>query len=297
MFGDTKALSPARHVRNTWSGNNASRMVRLAAGYVDMRKAASSPSRSGGKPYSVVLFDEIEKAHPDGDEHASPDSGGGQTHRQRRARGKFPEHHHSPHLECGAETLRKGTSMGFAQATDDGIYEKMREKILDESQADLPARVPQPPRRRDCLPAAEQAGFDRDSRLEIQKVMTRLKGKNLQLNLDEKAKDFLVDKGYDPQYGARPMRRAVERHLEDPLAEEILKGSLHDAEMVFQVTVGKTTKPSSAQSQFPPGRGALLQLTRASATIKPPERIGIWSLPDACSGLFNNRSSGPPRGR
>ena len=64
--------------------------------------------------------------------------------------------------------------------------------------------------------------------LEINKVMERLKTKNLQLQLDEKAKDFLVEKGYDPQYGARPMRRAVERFLEDPLAEEILKGNLHE---------------------------------------------------------------------
>jgi ATP-dependent Clp protease ATP-binding subunit ClpA len=52
------------------------------------------------------------------------------------------------------------------------------------------------------------------------------------LNLDEKAKDFLVGKGYDPQYGARPMRRAVERFLEDPLAEELLKGNLHDGEPI-----------------------------------------------------------------
>ena len=57
----------------------------------------------------------------------------------------------------------------------------------------------------------------------------RLRNKNIQLELDEKAKDFLVEKGYDPQYGARPMRRAVERFLEDPLAEEILKGNLHEA--------------------------------------------------------------------
>src|SRR5207249_6894876 len=64
--------------------------------------------------------------------------------------------------------------------------------------------------------------------LEIGKVMQRLKGKKLELVLDEKAKDFLVEKGYDPTYGARPMRRAVERFLEDPLAEELLKGSLHE---------------------------------------------------------------------
>ena len=69
--------------------------------------------------------------------------------------------------------------------------------------------------------------------LEINKVMERLiKNRNIALQLDEKAKDFLVGKGYDPQYGARPMRRAVERFLEDPLAEEILKGNLHDGEPI-----------------------------------------------------------------
>lgn len=72
--------------------------------------------------------------------------------------------------------------------------------------------------------------------LEINKVCERLKHRNFVLRLDEKAKDFLVEKGYDPQYGARPMRRAVERYLEDPLAEEILKGSFHDGEPI-QVTV------------------------------------------------------------
>ena len=68
--------------------------------------------------------------------------------------------------------------------------------------------------------------------LEILKVGERLKGKKLVLKLDEKAMDFLVDKGYDPTYGARPMRRSVERYLEDPLAEEILKGNLHEGDPV-----------------------------------------------------------------
>jgi ATP-dependent Clp protease ATP-binding subunit ClpC len=72
--------------------------------------------------------------------------------------------------------------------------------------------------------------------LEINKVMHRLKARNIVLQLDEKAKDFLVARGYDPQYGARPMRRAVERFLEDPLAEEILKGVFHEGEPI-QVSV------------------------------------------------------------
>jgi ATP-dependent Clp protease ATP-binding subunit ClpC len=68
--------------------------------------------------------------------------------------------------------------------------------------------------------------------LEITKVMQRLKARNIVLQLDEKAKDLLVTRGYDPQYGARPMRRAVERSLEDPLAEEILRGSFHEGEPI-----------------------------------------------------------------
>jgi ATP-dependent Clp protease ATP-binding subunit ClpC len=68
--------------------------------------------------------------------------------------------------------------------------------------------------------------------LEINKVFERLRHKNLKLELDATAKDFLVEKGYDPQYGARPMRRAVERFLEDPLAEEILRGNLHQGEPI-----------------------------------------------------------------
>jgi len=69
--------------------------------------------------------------------------------------------------------------------------------------------------------------------LEVEKVIERLRHKNLHLKLDDKAKEFLVDKGYDPQYGARPMRRAVERFFEDPLAEEILKGVLHEGDPII----------------------------------------------------------------
>jgi len=69
--------------------------------------------------------------------------------------------------------------------------------------------------------------------LEIIKVTQRLKARNIVLQLDDKAKELLVSKGYDPLYGARPMRRAVERSLEDPLAEEILRGMFHEGEPIL----------------------------------------------------------------
>ena len=68
--------------------------------------------------------------------------------------------------------------------------------------------------------------------LEMAKVIQRMKAKNIPLILDESAKELLIEKGYDPQYGARPMRRAVERYLEDPLAEELLRGNIKTHENI-----------------------------------------------------------------
>ena len=106
----------------------------------------------------------------------------------------------------------------------------MREKILDESK-----RVFRPEFLNRLDDVVVFRSFTKPDliqilNLEVTKVLERLRKKNLKLELDDKAKDLLVEKGYDPQYGARPMRRAVERFFEDPLAEEILKGVLHEGD-------------------------------------------------------------------
>jgi ATP-dependent Clp protease ATP-binding subunit ClpC len=235
MFGDTKALIQL-DMSEYMERHNASRMVGSPPGYVGYEEGGQLTEQVRRKPYSVVLFDEIEKAHPDVmnmllqilEEGKLTDNVGRVV--------SFRNTIILLTSNVGAETLRKGTTMGFGAASDEGNYEKMREKILDEAKRTFRPEflnrlddviVFRPLSKPDLIEILD---------LEIQKVMTRLKSKNLQLTLDEKAKDFLVEKGFDPQYGARPMRRAVERHLEDPLAEEILKGSLHEGEMV-QVTV------------------------------------------------------------
>jgi ATP-dependent Clp protease ATP-binding subunit ClpC len=66
----------------------------------------------------------------------------------------------------------------------------------------------------------------------VAKVLERIRRKNVTVVLDDKAREFLIEKGFDPQYGARPMRRSIEKHLEDPLAEEILRGTLIEGEPV-----------------------------------------------------------------
>jgi ATP-dependent Clp protease ATP-binding subunit ClpC len=137
----------------------------------------------------------------------------------------------------GAETIKKQTSMGFGVNTDESTYERMREKIVEESKR---AFRPEFLNRLDDIIVFRQLGkpdLFEILGLEVKKVMERLKHRNLKLELDDKAKDFLAEKGFDPAYGARPMRRAVERYLEDPLAEELLKGHLTGTEPV-QVTLG-----------------------------------------------------------
>ena len=153
----------------------------------------------------------------------------------------------------GSETIKKQSSLGFSPISDESSYEKMREKIMDEAKRTF---RPEFLNRLDDIivfRSLTKPDLIQILELEVIKVMERLKAKNLKLNLDEKAKDFLVEKGYDPTYGARPMRRAVERFLEDPLAEEILKGSLHQGEPV-QVTVDNN-KLSFVQTS--PATGAL----------------------------------------
>jgi ATP-dependent Clp protease ATP-binding subunit ClpC len=185
------------------------------------------------KPYSVVLFDEIEKAHPDVtnmllqilEEGKLTDNVGRVVN--------FRNTIILLTSNVGAETINKQTTMGFSPISDESSYEKMREKIMDEAKRTF---RPEFLNRLDDIivfRSLTKADLVEILDLEIAKVLVRLKGKNILLSLDEKAKDFLVEKGYDPTYGARPMRRAVERFLEDPLAEEILKGNVHDNEPII----------------------------------------------------------------
>ncbi|HET7626354.1 MAG TPA: AAA family ATPase, partial [Verrucomicrobiae bacterium] len=153
----------------------------------------------------------------------------------------------------GSDTIKRQSTMGFSPITDESSYEKMREKILEESKKTF---RPEFLNRLDDIivfRSLTKPDLIQILELESSKVIERLKNRNIILNLDEKAKEFLVEKGYDPQYGARPMRRAVERFLEDPLAEEILRGNLHEGEPV-QVSADKD-RLTFAQNK--PAEGAL----------------------------------------
>src|SRR3954449_3722210 len=235
LFGDSKALIQL-DMSEYMERHNASRMVGSPPGYVGYEEGGQLTEQVRRKPYSVVLFDEIEKAHPDVmnmllqilEEGKLTDNVGRVIN--------FLNTIILLTSNVGADTIKKQSSMGFSPINDQNSYEAMREKILEEAKKTF---RPEFLNRLDDIivfRSLTKPDLIEILDLEIKKVMDRLKARNIRLQLDEKAKDYLVDKGYDPQYGARPMRRSVERFLEDPLAEEILKGNLHEGEPV-QVTV------------------------------------------------------------
>src|SRR5712671_3637391 len=232
MFGDAKSLIQL-DMSEYMEKFTVSRLVGSPPGYVGYEEGGQLTEQVRRKPYSVVLFDEIEKAHPDVmnillqilEEGKLTDS-----------MGRTVDFRNTIVLltsNVGSETIRKQTTIGFTADSEGMGYEKMREKILDDAKKTF---RPEFLNRLDDLivfRSLTKPDLIQILGLEINKVLARLKSKNLAIELDDKAKDFLVEKGYDPQFGARPMRRAVERFLEDPLAEEILKGSLQPGEPIL----------------------------------------------------------------
>jgi ATP-dependent Clp protease ATP-binding subunit ClpC len=235
MFGDAKSLVHL-DMSEYMEKFNVSRLIGSPPGYVGYEEGGQLTEKVRRNPYSVVLFDEIEKAHPDVwnillqilEEGKLTDNVGRVVN--------FRNTIILMTSNVGSDIIKRQGTLGFSQVTDEASHEKMRERILDEAKKTF---RPEFLNRLDdviVFRALIKPDLIRILDLEVSKVLERLKHKNFQLQLDEKARDFLVEKGYDPEYGARPMRRGVERFLEDPLAEEILKGSLHEGEPVLVTT-------------------------------------------------------------
>ena len=232
MFGDTKSLIHL-DMSEYMEKFNVSRLIGSPPGYVGYEEGGQLTEKVRRNPYSVVLFDEIEKAHPDV----------WNLLLQILEDGKLTDN--TGHVvnfrntiilmtsNVGSDTIKRQSTLGFSPITDESSYEKMRERILDEAKRTF---RPEFLNRLDdviVFRSFTKPDLIQILTLEVDKVIARLHLKNIHLSLDDPAKDFLVEKGYDPQYGARPMRRAVERFLEDPLAEEILKGSLQPGEPIL----------------------------------------------------------------
>ena len=233
---------------------SVSRLVGAPPGYVGYEEGGQLTEKIRRKPYSVVLLDEIEKAHPDVfnillqvlDDGILTDGLG--------RRVDFRNTIIIMTSNIGVRDLKDfGAGIGFATKKTENQDELMRSTIQSALRK---AFSPEFLNRLDDVIV-----FNSLLREDIHKIIDLMLGKLLsrvtnlgyQVELTEKAKDFLAEKGYDPQYGARPLSRAIQRYLEDPVAEEILKGELKEGDVI--------------QADYP-GEGELLTIT-----VKKPEAV------------------------
>ena len=238
MFGDADALIQI-DMSEYMEKFTGSRLIGSPPGYIGYEEGGQLSEAVRRRPYSVVLFDEIEKAHLDVmdlllqilEEGKITDSLGQKI--------DFRNTIIIMTSNVGAELIKRQTAMGFGAIAGHGSYEAMRDKVLDESKRVL---KPEFLNRLDDMIVFHQLERNDLAKivdLEVAKVIERVRGKDIKVQLDRAAVEFLIDKGYDPTYGARPLRRAVEKFLEDPLAEEFLRGSIKQGDTLEVQAAGE----------------------------------------------------------
>jgi ATP-dependent Clp protease ATP-binding subunit ClpC len=221
MFGSDDALVQI-DMSEYMEKHNVSRMVGAPPGYVGYEEGGQLTERIRRRPYSVVLFDEIEKAHGDifnlllqiMEEGKLTDSFGRHV--------SFRNTVLIMTSNIGAQLIKNQGAMGFTQRSEDMTYDHMKKVLRDEMEK---AFRPEFINRLDDTIVFRQ--LNRDDLKDIVKIQTsfldeRMKEKGFELSLSEEAYEALIDKGFNPDFGARPLRRAIERHLEDPLSEALL---------------------------------------------------------------------------
>ena len=238
MFGDEEALIQL-DMSEYMEKFNVSRLVGAPPGYVGYEEGGQLTERVRRRPYSVVLLDEIEKAHPDVfnillqvlEDGRLTDSFGRKV--------DFRNTILIMTSNIGAELLRKQGSLGFAPATGAVTFEKMKLQLLEEVKRTF---KPEFLNRIDDVIVFHQLSRDNLVRIvdiEIAMVQERLREQGIRVELDESAKEFLVEKGFDAVYGARPLRRIIQRFLEDPLAEEVIARRIKQGSVLRAVRKGE----------------------------------------------------------
>ncbi|HHY91906.1 MAG TPA: AAA domain-containing protein, partial [Firmicutes bacterium] len=201
-----------------------SRLIGAPPGYVGYEEAGQLTEAVRRRPYSVVLFDEIEKAHPEVFnvllqvlEDGRLTDGKGRTVDFRNTIVIMTSN-------VGAELLRREPTVGFRPGSEAAGYEDMKSRVLDELKRTF---RPEFLNRIDeiiVFHALTQEHVHAIVEIMLKEVAARLKEHDLKLEITPAAKDVLAKEGFDPTFGARPLRRAIQRLLENPLSEEMLAG-------------------------------------------------------------------------
>jgi ATP-dependent Clp protease ATP-binding subunit ClpC len=232
MFGDSDALIQI-DMSEYMEKHNVSRLIGAPPGYVGYEEGGQLTEKIRRRPYAVVLLDEIEKAHPDVfnmllqimEEGRLTDSFGRNV--------DFKNTIIIMTTNAGAESTTSSNIFGFDRGRDDAAsYETMKERLKVSIERYF---RPEFLNRLDdviVFHSLNRENLKEIVEIELSKVRGRLMDRGLELVLTDEAKEFLIDKGFNPDYGARPLRRAIENYIEDPLSEEILRGSFKDKDLL-----------------------------------------------------------------
>ena len=232
MFGDENALLQI-DMSEYMEKHNVSRLIGAPPGYIGYEEGGQLTEKIRRRPYSVVLLDEIEKAHPDVwnmllqimEEGRLTDNVGRTI--------DFKNTILIMTTNIGAEQITGKAGFGFAKKDEQATYDKMKEVLKQVMEGTF---RPEFLNRVDDIivfRSLNKPDMKNIIDIELAKVVKRLKEKNLALVLTEEAKELIIDKGYSPEFGARPLRRAIEHLLEDPLAEQLLQGLFHGKDTIL----------------------------------------------------------------
>jgi ATP-dependent Clp protease ATP-binding subunit ClpC len=217
---------------------NVSRLIGAPPGYVGYEEGGQLTEKVRRKPYSVVLFDEIEKAHPDVFNILLQILEDGQLTDSYGRKVDFKNTVIIMTSNIGTAEIKRGDGIGFATITADMSYEKMKQRLLEDVKKLF---SPEFLNRIDEIIVFRQlTKIDMKEIVDIlmDEVEERLSDRKMVLELDESSKQLLVEEGFDPEFGARPIKRTIRRLIEDPLSEEILKGNIKNGQNIRLVRVG-----------------------------------------------------------
>ncbi|HXG60715.1 MAG TPA: ATP-dependent Clp protease ATP-binding subunit [Planctomycetota bacterium] len=231
MFGEESALITI-DMSEYMEKHNVSRLIGAPPGYVGYEEGGHLTEKIRRRPYAVVLFDEIEKAHSDVfnmllqimEEGRLTDSFGRNI--------DFKNTILIMTSNIGAEVLKNQTTLGFKKVTVDTTYQAMKELLSKEVEKHF---RPEFLNRLDDIivfrPLTRQ-DLEQIIHLEMRAVEQRVAKKGLRITLAPEALEYLIDQGYNPDFGARPLKRAIERLVEDPLSEGLLRGEFREAKEI-----------------------------------------------------------------
>ncbi len=212
---------------------SVSRLTGPPPGYVGYEEGGQLTEKVRRHPYSVVLFDEIEKAHPDVFNILLQILDDGQLTDGLGRKVDFKNTILILTSNIGAREIRKGSGIGFSADADGIDYDVMRSKIMDEVK-----RLFNPEFINRVDEIAVFHSLDKKHMVQIvdivmDEMLDKVQDREIGIELTKGAKEFVAEHGFDPMYGARPLRRTIQKFIEDPIAEEILKGKFRDGSQIL----------------------------------------------------------------